>query len=510
MKKTGKPICSPAAGQAFYEGRDAFMKAALEAVLEQFGLDAASFYEYDEKTGLLRLRQRCAGGVAFEHEENLRPAPGSAAQRALETLEYAVSKTPGGSFLHSPFRFDYCDPGGGRSVIPCFGLVRMERSARRKKFSPAEAAKADAYLRSFLRDYYKAEFFTLNRKYDKNVTAITELTEVFATALRVRESFKHILSGIQTYFGFDRVRLYLIDDKNRKLKGELSADIRGQIKSIAYEEIPLEPGAHRFADIVLGRSSGAFMERYKDCVLYMPLAVQGVTIGLLIVDNLLSQQRIEPQELAMLKSFGGQIALAVDNSRLFDKVEELSLYDELTKLPLRRYFNQRFQEEFYRADRFKQPLAVVWADIDYFKEVNDTYGHQIGDKVLKEAGRLILSNLRKIDFPCRYGGDEIIILLPQATGEEARRLAQRLSQEISEVRVPVPFSKTRELRVTFSIGISTFPQDASTMDGLLEKADDALYWVKSHGRGKIALYSEVAEEKKKAEAAGGNNDDTPK
>lgn len=208
----------------------------------------------------------------------------------------------------------------------------------------------------------------------------------------------------------------------------------------------------------------------------------------------------------MLKSFGGQIALAVDNSRLFDKVEELSLYDELTKLPMRRYFNQRYQEEFYRAERFKQPLAVVWADIDYFKEVNDTYGHQIGDKVLKEAGRVILSNLRKIDFPCRYGGDEIVILLPQASGEEARRLAQRLSSELSELRIPVPFSKTRELRVTLSIGVSTFPQDAATMDGLLEKADDALYWVKSHGRGKIALYCEVAEEKAKSEASGGNND----
>jgi diguanylate cyclase (GGDEF)-like protein len=505
MKKNEKAFYDAGPGQAFYEGRDAFMKAALESVSERFSLDGASFYEFEEKTGLLRLRHRCAGGVSFEHEEDLRPAPGSAAARALETLRPVAAKARGGGFLYSPFRFDYCDPAGGRSVIPCFGLVRLERSPRRRGFAAAEASRADAYLRSFLRDYYKAEFFSLYRKYEKNVTAITELTEVFATALRVRDSFRHILSGIQTYFGFDRVRLYLIDEKNRRLKGELSADIRGQIKSISYEEIPLEPGAHRFADIVLGRSSGAFMERYKDCVLYMPLSVQGVTIGLLIVDNLLSQQRIEPQELAMLKSFGGQIALAVDNSRLFDKVEELSLYDELTKLPLRRYFNQRFQEEFYRAERFKQPLALVWADVDYFKEVNDTYGHQIGDKVLKEAGRVILSNLRKIDFPCRYGGDEIVILLPQATGAEAVRLAQRLSQELSELRIPVPFSKARELRVTLSIGVSTFPQDASTMDGLLEKADDALYWVKSHGRGRIALYSEVTEEKKKAEAPGGKD-----
>jgi diguanylate cyclase (GGDEF)-like protein len=372
------------------------------------------------------------------------------------------------------------------------GFVLLERSLRKKRFSPAECAAAAAYIREFLRNYYKAEFFSLNKKYSRNIEAITELTEVFAGSLRVRDSFRNILAGIQTYFGFDRVRLYLIDEKNRKLKGELSADIRGQIKSIAYEEIPLEPGAHRFADIVLGRNSGAFMERYKDCVLYLPLVVQGVTIGLLIVDNLLSQQRIAQEDLVLLTSFASQIGLALDNVRLFDKVEELSLFDELTKLPLRRYFNQRFQEEFYRAERFKQPLALIWGDIDYFKEVNDTYGHQIGDKVLKETGRVILSNLRKIDFPCRYGGDEVIIMLPQATGAEALKLSERLLEEISEIRIPVPFSKTRELKISMSLGISTFPQDAASQEKLLEKADDALYWVKSHCRGRAALYADSA------------------
>jgi len=431
------------------------------------------------------------------------PEADSAALKALKNLQPVSFKGPAGYFAAIPFRLDHSGASPRNFPAVSAGFIRLERYSRKAPFSRRECAAAMSYIGGFLRNYYKAEFSSLNEKYSRNIEAITELTEVFAGSLRVRDSFKRILAGIQSYFGFDRVRLYLIDEKNKKLKGELSADIRGQVKSIGYEEIPLEAGSHRFADIVLGRDSGAFMERYKDCVLYLPLAVQGSNIGLLIVDNLLSQQRIAQEDLVLLKSFAGQIGMAVDNVRLFDKVEELSLYDELTRLPLRRYFNQRFQEEFYRAERFKQPLALVWGDIDYFKEVNDTYGHQTGDLALKEVGRVILSNLRKIDFPCRYGGDEVIIMLPQATGEEAMKFAQRLLEELSEVRIPVPFSKTRELKISMSFGVSTFPQDASSQEKLLEKADSALYWVKSHFRGRAALYAgTVAEESKGPRQAG--------
>ncbi len=499
MKKANK-LLSGLGGEnpGFFESREAFLKGLLESASRLFAADRVSFYYYDEKNMLLRLMMRRAGGTSFEAEENVRPSPDSPAAAALSSLKPLIFRNKAGYFLLVPFRIEIYSSSALREA-PIQGLIKLERS-RKRRFSPAEAVAAHERLGDFMRSYYKSEFVELNKKYAKNLAAITELTEIFANSLRVRESFKHILTGIQTYFGFDRVRLYLIDEKSEKLKGELSSDIRGQIKSIAYEEIPLEAGAHRFADIVLGHSSGAFMERYKDCVLYMPLVVQGVTIGLLIVDNLLSQQKIEPGELAMLKSFAGQIGLALDNVRLFDKVEELSLFDELTRLPLRRYFNQRYQEEFYRAERFNAPLAMIWADIDYFKEVNDTYGHQIGDRVLKEVGRVILSNLRKIDFPCRYGGDEILILLPQATGEEAGKLARRLAAEIREIKIPVAFSRTRELSISVSLGVATFPADALSMETLLEKADDALYWVKSHGRGGIALAADVeklkAEEKK--------------
>ncbi|NLO91571.1 MAG: GGDEF domain-containing protein, partial [Elusimicrobia bacterium] len=187
----------------------------------------------------------------------------------------------------------------------------------------------------------------------------------------------------------------------------------------------------------------------------------------------------------------GQIALAVDNAMLFERVQELSQYDELTKLPVRRYFMERLQEEVYRAERFGQPVSLIWMDLDHFKEINDTYGHQTGDVVLKEVSRMIMSNLRKIDMPCRYGGDEIVIMLPQSRLDEAKAIAMRLSREASEIRVPGAMAGGADLRVSVSQGVATIPGDASSLDELMKHADEALYWVKTNGRGGGAVYGEV-------------------
>jgi diguanylate cyclase (GGDEF)-like protein len=273
----------------------------------------------------------------------------------------------------------------------------------------------------------------------------------------------------------------------------MGVDIRGRVQNLRSDEIALQPGAHRFANVLLASTADASLERYRDVVLYLPLIVQAQRIGLLILDNLTSQQPIIREDAALLKSFAGQIALAVDNARLFDEVQELSLYDSLTQLPLRRYFNQRVQEEMYRAERFGQPLSLVLIDIDFFKDINDRYGHQIGDQTLVEVSRVILNQLRKIDFPCRFGGDEILILLPQAKEDEAKMITSRLLQAIQKVRVPVPFAKAGEVGVTVSMGVATYPADSKTIEGLIEKADEALYWVKSHGRNGVAPYQGLTE-----------------
>jgi diguanylate cyclase (GGDEF)-like protein len=481
--------------QPFPDSR-ALLSRALELMAQHLKLDQVCFFAWEPMESLLSLQLVWRGGACMDLEEDIAVADDSPLRTVLESGGVYVSQNLNYPAIYVPVRWQVSgrQPAGrpAAAKMTRMGALRMERLGKSWSFSSREKELARGLADELAQNLSHAELDQFNREQLGRANALNELTAVFASSIRVDDGLKLILQGIQKYFGFDRVRLYLVNHAEHKLKGELSADARGHVRSLAHEQIPLQPGVHRFADIVLGNSSGdTVTDKYRDTVLYLPLTVQGKSAGLLIVDNLLSQQPILHDDLVSLSSFAGQIALAVDNAMLFERVQELSQYDELTKLPLRRYFNERFQEEMYRAERFSQPMALIWMDIDFFKEVNDTYGHQVGDQVLREVGRVILSNLRKIDFPCRYGGDEIIILLPQSKADEARAIAGRLMQEIRDIRIPVPFAKVGEIKITVSQGIATYPGDASSGEELLTRADEALYWVKSHGRGTVAQYSEA-------------------
>lgn len=470
------------------------LAVGLDIIARYLKLDQIFYFDWDPKSSVLSLATVWRDGHCMELEEDIFVPDNAPLLSVLTMGGVHVSQDLNYPAMYVPLRWPQTDQyaSGGKQRTMRYAALRLERLKKSWAFSTREKELARGLAEELAHSLMLAELDYMHRSQVRRLTALTSLNAVFASTMRSGENMKFILQGIQKYFGFDRVRLYLVNIKDQKLKGELSTDIHGQVRSLSHEEIPLLPGTHRFADIVLG-SETTVVDKYRDTVLHLPLTVQGKRVGLLVVDNLVSQQSIGQDDIVSLSSFAGQIGLAIDNAMLFEEVQDLSQYDDLTGLPLRRYFNQRFQDEMYRAERFSQPMAIIWIDIDFFKDVNDTYGHQIGDKALKEVSRVILSNLRKIDFPCRYGGDEIQIMLPQASAMEAKAIARRLDEEVREIRIPVPFSKEGDIGLTISQGIATFPGDAASGDELLKKADDALYWVKSHGRGSYALYSETKE-----------------
>ena len=460
------------------------MQMGLTRVAGLLRADCLTSFLWDEPRRVLSLALSYSRGRLLQTEQKIHLTQSHPLWQVVEGGRSSLAFRDPHQILYTPLRW--------RGSEKPQGVLRLERYGKRP-FNTLDKKLALEFSQELAQNLQSAEQLLRNRMQLKRLSTLTELTAVFASSLRVQDSLRLILQGIQQHFGFDRVRLYVVDKTGSKLRGEMGVDIRGRVQNLRSDEIPLQPGAHRFANVLLASTPDASIERYRDVVLYLPLIVQAQRIGLLILDNLTSQQPIAREDAALLKSFAGQIALAVDNARLFDEVQELSLYDSLTQLPLRRYFNQRVQEEMYRAERFSQPLSLVLIDIDFFKDINDRYGHQIGDLTLVEVSKVILSQLRKIDFPCRFGGDEILILLPQAKEEEAKMITSRLLQAIQKVRVPVPFAKQGEVGVTVSMGVATYPADSKTIEGLIEKADEALYWVKSHGRNGVAAFQGLGE-----------------
>ncbi|MBU0721152.1 GGDEF domain-containing protein [bacterium] len=179
---------------------------------------------------------------------------------------------------------------------------------------------------------------------------------------------------------------------------------------------------------------------------------------------------------------------ALDVKRIYT-LEIENITDSLMGIFNRRHLDRILHEEFSKATRYKLQFSVLMLDIDFFKNVNDTYGHDIGDLVLKNLGTLIKEFSREVDSVARYGGEEILIVCPMTDAQHAVALAERLRKEI-ESTVIVPADETKEiteLRITVSIGVAAYTSDISSAEELVKHADVALYRAKDEGRNRVFL-----------------------
>jgi diguanylate cyclase (GGDEF)-like protein len=178
-----------------------------------------------------------------------------------------------------------------------------------------------------------------------------------------------------------------------------------------------------------------------------------------------------------------QVAVSIENVGLHETVERQAVTDELTGLFNRRRFQEAMATEVERSKRFGQPVGLVLLDLDDFKTVNDTYGHQQGDLVLREVARVLRETSREIDEPARYGGEELAVVLPGTDLEGAYNLAERVRAGIESLSLPL-LDGDGTLRVTASFGVATLPGSADDMRGLVAAADEALYRAKHAGKNR--------------------------
>jgi diguanylate cyclase (GGDEF)-like protein/PAS domain S-box-containing protein len=166
---------------------------------------------------------------------------------------------------------------------------------------------------------------------------------------------------------------------------------------------------------------------------------------------------------------------------------EQSTRDHLTGLFNRRYLEETLERELQRATRKKLTLGIIMLDVDDFKQINDSHGHAAGDAILRELGAMLLKNVRKEDIPSRYGGDEFIIVLPDASQEVTQKRAELLREKAHYIYIQAEGPELNP--ITLSLGIAIFPEDGSTSAGVLRTVDAALYRAKREGRNRVVLAS---------------------
>lgn len=218
----------------------------------------------------------------------------------------------------------------------------------------------------------------------------------------------------------------------------------------------------------------------------VPLEVDRRPLGIISIASA-ETAAFSEQDEEMLRTLGQQVVSALENARLF----ELATIDGLTRLLNSRYLRQKLAEEFERAVSSRGQLAVVMVDIDHFKKINDTHGHEVGNEVLQHLAMLLRGNLRDSDVAGRYGGEEFMLLLPNTPAQAAFDVSERLRHTIETTVVE---TDAGPISITASLGVSHYPSMPSgEADTLVEHADRALYESKRGGRNRVTLFQETTE-----------------
>jgi diguanylate cyclase (GGDEF)-like protein len=226
-----------------------------------------------------------------------------------------------------------------------------------------------------------------------------------------------------------------------------------------------------------------------ESLLVLPLLCADEAIGTF---TLASRQpnRFGNDERDMLGIIANQVGVSLQNALMYKKMETMATTDGLTGLTNHRTFQERAADLVERSARHGHKAALLLTDVDHFKNVNDTYGHPVGDEVLRRVAKLLAGAVRKIDIVARYGGEEFVVLLEATDEDGALGLAERIRQDVEQQSFE---SDQGPFQVTMSFGVAVFPNDAGSREDLIERADHALYHAKESGRNRVVCYREFLE-----------------
>lgn len=322
----------------------------------------------------------------------------------------------------------------------------------------------------------------------EELSLLARLDELLQLCQNAQEAYQAIDTIVEHIFKSERGTIFMVEPdgsyQERVVWGHTGAGLpidRSQCMALRYGRL------YYLDDTRNGLVCDHIHPKVPVSTLCVPMIAQNEIYGSLHIEADLENGRLggldeSRRRLAMM--VGNSIALALSNIRLRERLHEQAVRDPLTGLFNRRFMEESLKRELLRVERSEQSLAVLMMDIDHFKIYNDKYGHEAGDLLLTEVAKLIRSRIRGSDIACRYGGEEIVLVLPAVVEETVWQRTEMLRLEISQLRL-VYAGEILE-PVTVSVGIAMCPKDGKTPQDLLKRADQALYAAKEAGRNRIS------------------------
>ncbi len=350
--------------------------------------------------------------------------------------------------------------------------------------------------------------------------ALRDSAAAFNRTVNVNQVFDCIFEFISRVIPHDAVNIMLMDDRGMtrilRARGYEGREVGDQSAPFSVEKMPFLKYMTDTGDMVIvsdtARDSRWVLIHRKGWVrsyAAMPLVVRGKVKGFINLDGA-TPGLFTNDHLTRLRAFADQAAIAYSNAllmeemhqanrnlkaqlteiqKLQDELREQAIRDPLTGLFNRRYLEETLNREIANANREFAPVSIIVMDLDNFKLVNDTYGHQAGDLMLQALGRLLKTCTRMGDIACRYGGEEFIVVMPGATTNIAAQRAEEIRSTFDALYVK---DGDRVMHATLSLGVATYPINGSSGEDVLIRADRALYQAKRNGRNRVVSYSGTA------------------
>lgn len=346
------------------------------------------------------------------------------------------------------------------------------------------------YLFVLLGWSYTTELYSRQITQSKMLVNLLEIGTRLAKALtyeKVFEIFSKIIQSIFHYSGFamylleegepSMLRVRAVDSPYSQPLSDCSIEIRDSVLSLSAKE----KRAVLVEDLLLVEEVVIPKERHLRSIAVMPIIFEGKVLGVFFVAHS-SPGFLMDEDLRILSILANHAAICLRNVELHEHASLLAITDSLSGLYTQRYFLEQLDNFLIRVKHESKQLSVIILDVDFFKQVNDTYGHPQGDLLLRQMSGIIKEAVRNVDLAARYGGDEFCVILFDTDKTAGIVTAERIRAAVEQYEFVL---KGQIVRITISGGVATYPEDCQTRKDLIQKADDFLYEAKQSGRNKV-------------------------